>query len=226
MNTVLPHWRRNFNIFLTGQFFSGITSMIVQYSLIWYLTTTTHSATVLSFAMMLGILPMSTLILLDVVGAIVGTILLLQVTLPRTAAQGETIHVVTDAVAGYHLLRGRSGLWAIVLIETLFTLFLLPAASLYPLMTIAHFHGTVAQAGTVEVAYSAGMLAGGVLISILGTWRDRVKPILMAYLLIGITLLLSGLVPGTALGFWLFVGLNTLAEFAAPFFSTVSYAMV
>ena len=70
------------------------------------------------------------------------------------------------------------------------------------------------------------MLAGGVLISILGTWRDRVKPILMAYLLIGAALLLSGLVPGTALGFWLFVGLNTLAGFAAPFFSTVSYAMV
>lgn len=34
-----------------------------------------------------------------------------------------------------------------------------------------------------------GMLAGSVLISILGTWRDRVKPILMAYLLIGVATL-------------------------------------
>ena len=337
MLPVISHWRRNFNMFLAGQFFSGITSMIVQYSLIWYLTNTTHSATVLSFAMLLGMLPMvllspfvgpiidrvnkktlliltdvivalfaillaligwlagsfptwlvfvvlfiravaqtwqqptiqtvvpvmvpsdsltkingqlsvvqsantliapalgaflfgilplSALILLDVVGAVIGTILLLQVTLPKTAAQGEPIHVVKDAAAGYRLLRSQSGLWAIVLIETLFTLFLLPAASLYPLMTIAHFHGTVAQAGIVEVAYSAGMLSGGLLISVLGAWRDRVKPILIAYLVIGSTLLLSGFVPGNGFGFWLFVGLNTLAGLAAPFFSTVSYAMV
>lgn len=337
MLNVLPHWRRNFNLFLGGQFFSGITSMIVQYSLIWYLTNATHSATVLSFAMMLGmlpmvilspfvgpvidrvnkkailivtdmivalfaivlalvgwlvgdfptwlvlvilfvraiaqtwqqptiqtivpvmvpgnaltkingqlsvvqsantliapalgaflfgILPMAVLILLDVVGAVLATLLLLFVRLPKTAAQGETIHVIQDARVGYQLLRERSGMWLIVLIETLFTLFLLPAASLYPLMTVTHFHGTIAQAGIVEVAYSAGMLIGGVLISVLGVWRDRVKPILWAYFVIGITLLISGLMPRNQLGFWLFVGLNTLAGLAAPFFSTMSYAML
>jgi MFS family permease len=54
----LAHWRRNFYLFLSGQFLSGITSMIVQYSIIWYLTELTGSATVLSFATILGMLPM------------------------------------------------------------------------------------------------------------------------------------------------------------------------
>ncbi|WYJ85814.1 major facilitator superfamily transporter [Enterococcus sp. 12C11_DIV0727] len=52
------HWKKNFYLFLTGQFLSGITSMTVQYSIIWYLTKTTGSATVLSFALLLGMLPM------------------------------------------------------------------------------------------------------------------------------------------------------------------------
>ena len=51
-------WRRNLYFFLAGQFLSGITSMIVQYSIIWYLTKITGSATVLSFATLLGMIPM------------------------------------------------------------------------------------------------------------------------------------------------------------------------
>lgn len=54
----VKNWRRNFFIFLSGQFLSGITSMVVQYSIIWYLTKTTGSATVLSFATLLGMIPM------------------------------------------------------------------------------------------------------------------------------------------------------------------------
>lgn len=337
MITIPLHWRRNFNYFLIGQFFSGITSMIVQYSLIWYLTKVTNSATVLSLAMMLGMLPMvilspfvgpiidrvnkkilliltdvivalfavilaiigwlaghfpiwlvfvvlfvravaqtwqqptiqtvipvmvpekavtqtngklsvvqsvntliapalgaflfgvlpiNMLILLDVIGAIFGTVLLLQVTIPKTAAQGESIHIGTDTVVGYRLLRQRSGLWTIVLIEALFSLFLLPAASLYPIMTMDHFHGSVAQAGIVEVAYSGGMLVGGLLIGLLKNWHDRVKPMVWAYFVIGLMLLLSGLTPGNWFGFWLFVGLNAVAGLAAPFFSTMSYAIL
>ena len=51
-------WRRYLYFFLAGQFLSGITSMIVQYSIIWYLTKITGSATVLSFATLLGMIPM------------------------------------------------------------------------------------------------------------------------------------------------------------------------
>ena len=55
---LLPHWRRNIYLFLTSQFLSGITSMVVQYAIIWYLTKQTGSATVLSLATLLGMIPM------------------------------------------------------------------------------------------------------------------------------------------------------------------------
>lgn len=46
-SVVLTNWKRNYLFFLSGQFLSGITSMVVQYAIIWYLTRETGSATIL-----------------------------------------------------------------------------------------------------------------------------------------------------------------------------------
>lgn len=54
----LKGWQKNIGLFLSGQFLSGITSMVVQYAIIWYLTKETGSATVLSLATLLGMIPM------------------------------------------------------------------------------------------------------------------------------------------------------------------------
>ncbi len=56
MTPIPQHWQRNLGLFLTGQFCSGITSMTVQYAIIWYLTKQTGSATILSMATLLGML--------------------------------------------------------------------------------------------------------------------------------------------------------------------------
>ncbi|MFT8411575.1 MAG: MFS transporter [Schleiferilactobacillus perolens] len=50
-------WRFNFYRMWTGQFLSGITSQIVQYALLWYLTVETKSATMISLATIIGFLP-------------------------------------------------------------------------------------------------------------------------------------------------------------------------
>ncbi|MFC6207271.1 MFS transporter [Levilactobacillus tongjiangensis] len=335
--SLLPHWRRNIYLFLTSQFLSGITSMVVQYAIIWYLTKQTGSATVLSLATLLGMLPMALLspfvgpfvdrlnkkgllivpdiiaaifaiilsvvgtlqdtfplwlifisllvraiaqtfqmptiqsilptmvpteeltkingqlgmvqsanmiiapalgaflfaivpinflILLDVVGAVIGIALLLFVSIPEHPVIDEPVHLLTDAKFGLDKLRNTPGLWAFTLIGAAFTLMFMPAASLYPLMTMGYFHGTVGQAGLIEVVYSVGMLAGGTIIGIFGNWRNRMKPILWSMLAMGLTFGASGFLPGTQRGFILFVILNALAGMATPFFSTLMMAMI
>jgi DHA3 family macrolide efflux protein-like MFS transporter len=52
---------RSFFIIWLGQAFSRLGSQIVQFTLIWYLTNTTGSATVLAIASMVGLLPQITL---------------------------------------------------------------------------------------------------------------------------------------------------------------------
>lgn len=333
----VKNWRRNFFIFLSGQFLSGITSMVVQYSIIWYLTKTTGSATVLSFATLLGmipmvvlspfvgplidrwdkkklliitdiivaifaiflsiagtvsedfplwlvyvslfirsvaqtfqmptiqsilptmvpesqltrvngqlgtvqsanfiiapalgaflfsVIPMNFLILVDVLGAILGVAMLLMVTIPHVISEGEKVHLLSDTIFGLKKLTENKGLWYITIIGAAFTLIFMPAASLYPLMTMDYFNGTVGQAGLIEVIYSVGMLGGGAIIGIFGKWSDRMKPILAAYGVIGVTIGLSGLLPGTNRGFVYFVVLNVIAGFATPFFNTLLMAMI
>lgn len=331
------HWRKNINLFLTGQFLSGITSMIVQYAIIWYLTKETGSATILSFATLLGMIPMvllspfagplvdrwdkkrlliltdiivalfamvlvvvgtisdtfplwlvfvslfiraiaqtfqmptiqsilptmvpeeeltringqlgmvqsanfiiapaigaflftvipiNWLILLDVLGAVFGVGLLVFVTIPKVISQGETIHLLTDTKFGVKKLYENKGLWHIMLNGAVFTLLFMPAASLYPLMTMGYFGQNVGQAGLVEVVYSVGMLAGGAVIGFFGKWKDRMKPIFMAYVVVGTTIGASGLLPGTTQGFFYFLLLNAGAGFATPYFNTLLMAII
>ncbi|AKP64311.1 MFS transporter [Levilactobacillus koreensis] len=335
--SLVPHWRHNIYLFLTSQFLSGITSMVVQYAIIWYLTKQTGSATVLSLATLLGMLPMvllspfvgpfvdrwnkkgllivpdviaaifaiilsivgtlqatfplwlifisllvrsiaqtfqmptiqsllptmvptdqltkingqlgmvqsanmiispalgaflfaivpmNYLILVDVLGAIIGISLLTFVTIPEHPVIDEKVHVLADAKFGLNKLRNTRGLWAITMIGAAFTLMFMPAASLYPLMTMGYFHGTVGQAGLIEVIYSVGMLGGGAIIGLFGNWRDRMKPIFWATIAMGVTFGGSGFLPGNQTGFIWFAILNVLAGTMTPFYSTLLMAMI
>ncbi|MFD1956356.1 MFS transporter [Paenibacillus thailandensis] len=55
------HWKRTFAIIFSGQIFSILTSSMVQFSIIWHLTETTHSAVVLTIAGLIAFLPQALL---------------------------------------------------------------------------------------------------------------------------------------------------------------------
>lgn len=333
----VKNWRKNIYLFLSGQFFSGITSMIVQYAIIWYLTKHTGSATVLSLATLLGMLPtillspfvgpyvdrtnkklllivpdvvaafaamilaavgfftqsfplwlvfislvirsiaqtfqlptiqsilptmvpqdqltkingqlgmvqsanfiiapalgaflfaiisMPVLILFDVLGAIVGVAIIVFVQIPEYPKSDERVHVLTDAKFGLDQLRAKKGLWYITLMGTVFTLLFMPAVSMYPLMTMSYFKGTVAQAGIIEMIYSVGALIGGTIIGFLGNWSDRIKPIMWSMAIMGVTMGISGFLPQNYTGYLWFFALNAIAGIAAPFFNTLLMAII
>ncbi len=177
-------------------------------------------------AFLFSIIPMNWLILFDVLGAILGVGLLLFVTIPHVVSEGESIHILADSKFGLKKLLENKGLWYITLIGSVFMLIFMPAASLYPLMTMEYFKGTVGQAGLIEVIYATGMLAGGAVIGLFGKWKNRMRPILFSYLVIGVTIGLSGLLPGTQKGFMVFVVLNAIAGFATLYFNTLLMAMI
>ena len=337
MRVKQEHWRRSIYLFLVSQFLTGITSMIVQYAIIWYLTKQTGSATILSVATILGMLPMALLspfvgplvdrwnkkgllivpdvvaamfaivlsvsggvfhvfpiwlifvsllmrsiaqtfqmptiqsviptmvpdeeltkingqlgmvqsanmiiapalgaflfaiiplqflILLDVLGAILGISILIWVQIPNNEKIDAALHMLHNTKLGLLDLMKNRGLWYITITGAVFTLLYMPAASMYPLMTMKYFQGTVGQAGFIEALYSGGMLVGGAIIGIWGNWRDRMKPVIIAFFLIGIPTGLSGLLPGNQSGFWWFAILNVIEGIATPFFNTLLMAMI
>ena len=333
--TPVDEWRRNSVLFLLSQFVTGITSMIVQYAIIWYLTQESGSATVLSFAtlfamlpmvllspfvgtfvdrwnkkallivpdviaavvavilsavgtinanfpiwlvfvsltvrslaqafqmptiqsimptivpaeevtkvngqlgmvqsatliispalgaLLYGLIPITILILVDVLGAVFGIALLMFVTIPNSrAANGGEINVLADARFGLERIGTVSGLWTMLIIGSLFTLLIMPAASMYPLITLQYFRGTVMQAGIVEMVWSAGSLIGG---AIIGTWKNRVIPVIGGMVVLGVSFALCALLARDMTGFVIFTVLNIFAGMAAAFPSTLLMAMM
>ena len=123
------------------------------------------------------------------------------------------------------LVKNRGVMW-LTIIGAIFTLLLMPAASLYPLMTMDYFKGSVFQAGMIEVIYSAGMLLGGAIIGFFGNWKNRMTPVVLSYLVIGITFAWSGILPDSQIGYWYFLILNAIGGLATPFFNTLMMAMI
>lgn len=334
----MSNWRRNSYLFLFSQFMTGITSMIVQYAIIWYLTQESGSATILSYATLLAMLPMvllspfvgtfvdrwnkkallivpdliaaafaiilsvvgtlnstfplwlvfvsllvrsmaqafqmptiqsilptivpsteitkingqlgmvqsatmiispalgamlyafipiNYLILVDVVGAALGVGILAFISIPsNVGGRTEKPKVFADAVFGFKRIASARGLWSMLIISSLFTLMFMPAASLYPLMTFQYFKGTVFQAGIVEMVWSIGSLVGGAVIGIFGTWKDRMRPTILAIAILGIAFAICGLLPPSMTGFVLFIVLNSFAGMATAFPSTLPMAMI
>ncbi|SUP59070.1 H+ Antiporter protein [Weissella viridescens] len=97
--------------------------------------------------------------------------------------------VVSDMLTGVQLLTKNKGLWISLVIGSISTLFIMPIASLYPLMTLDYFKASIGQVGLVEVCYSVGMLTGGLIISVFGNWKNRMIPFMLSYISLGIVMI-------------------------------------
>lgn len=177
-------------------------------------------------AFLFAFIPIEYLILLDVLGTIIGICILTWVQIPNNEKIDQPMHVLHNTRLGIKQLTNNKGLWYITLIGAVFTLTYMPAASMYPLMTMKYFQGTVSQAGLIEAIYSTGMLIGGTIIDLFGKWQDRMKPVIIAFFLVGIPTGISGILPGNQTGFLWFAALNIIEGIATPFFTTLLMAMI
>ncbi len=53
----MPGWKKQVTVFLVGQTVTTFGSMLVQYAILWHLTLTTKSGTILALAAVFGFLP-------------------------------------------------------------------------------------------------------------------------------------------------------------------------
>ena len=72
------------------------------------------------------------------------------------------------------MLRSHRWLWELSLICALFSVAFLPVSALFPLMSMEYFGGDSAAAALVETLFSAGMLAGSVLLGLWGGTRNKI----------------------------------------------------
>lgn len=156
-------------------------------------------------ALLISVLNMTYVLFIDVAGAAIACISLLLVHIPNPErkADAPAPHLFREMKEGLHEIYSRPGLKWLFIFIILTTFFIMPIAALFPLMTINHFSGGTYQMSMIEVAWGIGMLAGGALLGIKTLKVNEIILINSTYILLGLTLAFSGVLPAT--GFWIFI---------------------
>jgi len=178
-------------------------------------------------AFLIGVLPITWVIALDVAGALVaiGSLMLVRIPHPeRSAEESAESRVLAEMAAGWRELRSHRELLALVLVITAAAFVYIPVGSLFPLMTRQHFDGGAFEASVVEVAFGLGMLIGSLFVGALAARLGGVRLTLMGVMMLGASLAAAGFVPSTE--FWLFVLFSLLMGISAPAFSAPVMAML
>lgn len=113
---------------------------------------------------------------LDIVGAIfaVFTVTLITIHPLKREHSAKVPHVITEAKEGFDVLRREPGMMALLLISMLYAMIYYPIGTLYPLISMDYFGGTVGHSSLVEISSSLGALIGALA---LGRWGNRINKI-------------------------------------------------
>ena len=159
----------------------------------------------------------SAIVGLDVIGAIIAVLFVAFITIPKPEKSdlvGQE-SFFSDLKNGWVAIRDDKGLFQMLWIGTLYMLVFMPINALFPLMSMGYFGGTTTHAAIAETAFSAGMLAGGLVLGAWGGFKRRILTLGLSVILMGAGFAASGLLPT-----WGFVGFAVLCVvmgFAAPF---------
>ncbi|MDM1044726.1 MFS transporter [Myroides sp. 1354] len=144
-------------------------------------------------------MPISTVLYLDIIGAIIAIVSLVFVHIPhiKTEAKLSICYVIKDLKDGLNNVLTNKGLTLLFLYAIMVTFFIMPTAIMFPLLTTEYYNGGKWEMSVIEIAWSVGMLLGG---TALGFFRIKTKKITLVntmHVLLGTSFLLCGLIPST-----------------------------
>ena len=170
--------------------------------------------------------PLYWVILMDTLGAAFAILCLLAARLPnlKAAGTGQKLHLWRDTREGFAILRSKRWLWELCLLCALFCVAFMPVGALFPMMSTQHFGGGTDAVALVETLFSAGMLAGSVILGIWGGTKDKMVTMTASIFAMGAFLVAVGLLPSTA--FWAFAALSGLMGLSSPFFNSLFMALL
>ncbi len=151
----------------------------------------------------------------DAVTAVIGIGFLLLIAVPTVRAEVTTGYF-TDLAKGVRYTLGHGFvMWTMTVFAIVFVLTVAPSM-LTPLMVVREFGDEVWKLTVNELAFSVGMLVGGVVIAAWGGLKNRVVMVLVSSVLFGVLSIALGL----STDMWVFFAFMLLVGLAVPFFST------
>ncbi|MDR0732410.1 MAG: MFS transporter [Treponema sp.] len=162
---------------------------------------TTLTAPAVSGALM-TIAPLETLFFLDVVTALIGIGIVLffvktpekEKPAPGTAEQKRPAYF-HDLKEGISYIVKHGYVLRMIVLSAVFLFFFAPAALLTPLQVTRNFGGDVWRLSAIEITFSLGMMAGGIVIGAWGGFKNRIYTMGLSCALCGLLTAGLGLAP-------------------------------
>ncbi len=176
---------------------------------------------------LLTFMPIETIFFIDVVTAAIGIAVVLfcvkvaGVTAPQAHASGAKAYY-HEMMEGLRFIGGAAWLKVLFVSTAAFCVLASPAAMLTPLQVTRTFGGDVWRLTAIEIAFSVGMMAGGVLIAIWGGFKNKVHTMVLAWLLFGVATVLFGIIPN----FWVYLGVMVFCGCTMPLYNTPSMTLL
>jgi MFS transporter, DHA3 family, macrolide efflux protein len=170
-------------------------------------------------ALLLGILPTQSILLIDVGTALLAILPLFFIPIPQPKRHEEgqpevKPSLLTDVRNAIAYVRTIPGFTAIVFMALFLNFLLVPTTALLPLLVIKHFGKGALELGLLESAMGIGIITGGILLSIWGGFKKKIATSLTGIVGLGLGVMLIGFAPADF--FMLAITGNIMLGFMIP----------
>jgi DHA3 family macrolide efflux protein-like MFS transporter len=172
-------------------------------------------------ALLMEMLPLYSVMLVDVCTALLAIVPLFFVNVPqparadRTGAPGtQKPSLWDDLLEGLRYVKGWPGLVVLIGFAMVFKIALTPAFSLLPLLVSQHFDGSAAQLSMLDSVAGIGFLLGGLILGVWGGFRRKIYTTLVGMVLFGLGFTVLGITPAGM--FWLALAMVLVLGLTIP----------
>ena len=174
---------------------------------------------------LLNFAPMEIIFLIDVVTAIVAILImafLLQVPTHEKAIQEQVSNYFQDLKLGFLYIKNHTFIKKLFLYFSMAYLMAAPVSFLSPLQVARTFGEDVWRLTAIEVTFSVGMMAGGLLVASWGGFKNRIHSIVFAIAIMGLCTFGMGIIPN----FWIYLFLMAVIGVVIPLLSAPSTVLL
>lgn len=127
-----------------------------------------------------------------------------------------------DLKEGFKYIRKHGYVLRMIVFTALFLFLFTPAMFLTPLQVARNFGSDVWRLSAVEITFSVGMMAGGILIGMWGGFKNRIYT--MAFSMASCGILAAGL--GITSNFWIYLTIMAITGIVMPLWNTPSMVLL
>lgn len=163
--------------------------------------------------------PLAAIFFIDVVtaaAAIFILMLFLKVPVREHAPERLAAGYFDDMKKGIRYIRTHTFLRSFFFFNGIFTFLVAPAAFLTPLQVARSFGEDYGYLMGIEVAFSVGMMAGGIIMASWGGFKNKIHTMFAGFLIMAVCTLALGIVPA----FWMYLIFMGIIGSAIPAFNT------